>query len=510
MRALTRRDSLILPVATAAVGMLGFSAGARSATRMSQLVVGCVTDIVAPDPNIITVAQFPFTDNVFDPLIRYDAALNIQPALATGWTWNANKTQLTLKLRQGIKFHSGNPFTAADVIFTLERVQNPAIGSGQLVAMSKWVKNTETPDPHTLILNFHVPRPNFMDALSLMYIADSVVLAKGDPAKNVSGTGAYKVTQWRPGQGYDLARYQDHWATAMGPEKIVCQVISDAQALSAQLRSGAIHCAQGLDERAVSLFQRDNKYKIVRNDLGPEFYYMGMNVKAAPFDNKKVRQAFTYALNRKRFVESTLRGFGEATAAPWPPQSPAYDPASRDAYGFDLEKSRILLKESGVSNIKATMMVCTAWPPLLEQAQQYQADLAQIGVTLELEVVDIGRWSQRLLREHSASIWTGAFGFSGYSPESLFAMAAPWRVENNMSEFQSDELTQMIGEALVEPDAATRLNRVKAITAFFMNEAVCTNAISRRVPLLVMAPGVSGPSFRVGGQISFADVVSGT
>jgi len=478
---------------------------AYAQTRLTELNVGRIADINVPDPNSVGVQQQAFLNNVFDTLIRYVDSIEPEPALATSWEWNDDKTQLTMHLREGVKFHSGTDFTADDVLFTFKRVLDPKIGSGQLATMSGWITEATAPDPLTVLIKFDQPRANFIDALSFMYIADKETLETGDPAKDVNGTGPYEFSNWRPGQGFTLVRNETYWEETNGPERINTIVVNDAEALAAQLQSGAIQVAEGLTERSASLFRRDPRFTLVGNEFGPEYYYLGMNVTKPPFDDVRVRQAFVYALDKQRFVDSTLQGFGEATSAPWPPQSPAYDPATRDHYTFNLEKAKALLDEAGVSNLRVRMMTATAWQPLLEQAQQYQADLAKIGVTLDIDVVDVGRWVQEVNRDHTQAIWTGGFGFSMYQPESLFAMAAPWREKNNMPQYSSPELSTLINAAMVEPDDAKRLDLVQQITAYFQDKAF-TNPISRRIPMLIEGPTVKGSQYLVTGAISFANV----
>ena len=105
---------------------------------------------------------------------------------------------------------------------------------------------------------------------------------------------------------------------------------SRSRASSAPARSGI---AWGLTERDLVPFSKDKSYTLVRNDFGPEYYYLGINVTKPPFNDIRVRQAFVYALNRERFVRSTLR-FGEADSRAWLRTSPAYEKATKDAYAF--------------------------------------------------------------------------------------------------------------------------------------------------------------------------------
>jgi peptide/nickel transport system substrate-binding protein len=501
--ALTRRSASMLVLGAA----LGLAAPAVAQKPLDELVVGSITDISAPDPHIIGVQQFVFTDNVFDTLIRYADSLKPQPALATSWSWNADKTELTMKLRQGVKFHSGAEFTAEDVKYTFSRVLDPALGVAQPRIMVGWVKETLTPDKHTLVLKFDRPRANFLDVLSFLYIADKSVLSGGNPSKNVSGTGPYRLVEWRPGEQMLLEKNAAYWTDVKGPKRLVIKKIGDAQSIASQLRAGAIKVAYGLTERDLAPFSRDKAYTLVRNDFGPEFYYLGMNVTKPPFNDVRVRQAFVHALDRNRFVRSTLQGFGEATAAPWPPHSPVYDKATRDANAFNLDKAKALLKQAGVDKLEVTMLSSNAWPPLAEHAQQYQADLAKIGVTLKINMVDVGRWIQDVTADHTHGIWTGAFGFSLYSPESLFAMAAPWRTSNNMTQFESAEFTKLANDAAGEPDDGKRNAILKQITLLAQEQSF-TNPIARRVLALVEGKGVKGAKFRVTGFMSFEDVVA--
>jgi peptide/nickel transport system substrate-binding protein len=482
------------------------AAAADPGKPIDELVIGSITDVSVPDPDIVGVQQFIFTDNVFDTLIRYTDSTKPEPALATSWSWNADKTALTLKLRQGVKFHSGAEFTAEDVKFTFARVLDPALGVAQARTMASWIKETETPDKYTVVLKFDRPRANFIDVLSFLYIADQSVLAKGNPAKDVSGTGPYRMTEWRPGEQMVLEKNAAYWAEVKGPKRIVIKKIGDPQSIAGQLRAGAVKVAWGLTERDLVPFSKDKNYTLVRNDFGPEFYYLGINVTKPPFTDPRVRQAFVWALNRDRFVRSTLQGFGEVTASPWPPHSPVYEKATREAYTFNLDKAKALLKEAGINSLDVTMLSSNAWPPLAEQAQQYQADLAKIGVKLTIDTVDVTRWIQDVTASHEHAIWTGAFGFSIYSPESLFAMAAPWRTQGNMTQFESPEFTRLADAAGGEPDDAKRLAILKQITRYSQEQAF-TNPIARRVLAMVEAKGIKGAKFRVTGFMSFQDVV---
>jgi peptide/nickel transport system substrate-binding protein len=185
--------------------------------------------------------------------------------------------------------------------------------------------------------------------------------------------------------------------------------------------------------------------------------------------NKKLRQALSYAMDRKRYVEQVMFGAGVAKSSPWPPTSLAYDAELDQTYTFNLEKAKALLAESGVApNTEIELVGSTqTWPQPTKMAEIFQADLAKIGLRLKIDDAESARWQQQGSQGKFTMI-AHAFAFAHKDP-SLLASAFPWRLENNMSGYVNPQYTDLVNKSTIEPDPAKRKELFKQMTQL-MNE----------------------------------------
>src|SRR5262249_4689702 len=133
--------------------------------------------------------------------------------------------------------------------------------------------------------------------------------------------------------------------------------------------------------------------------LEPEgrFFYLGANMTVKPLDDKRVRQALAYTMDRKRFVDTISLGFGTAQSCPGPSFSPAYEASKANVYSFDLDKARSLLNAAGVSNLELEIWPVSLYPELEDFAVIHQADLDKIGVKLTIRKVDLASWVDTII-----------------------------------------------------------------------------------------------------------------
>ena len=140
--------------------------------------------------------------------------------------------------------------------------------------------------------------------------------------------------------------------------------------------------------RDAARLRNDQDYRVLVNDLSGQYWVMVANTTAGPTANKKIRQALNYAIDRKRFIDTSLAGVGEPTNLPWLPNSPAYEAAKNTRYAFDLDKAKALVAESGESDVSFDFVFNAVVPEIVTFAQLYQADLAKIGVKLNIKGVE--------------------------------------------------------------------------------------------------------------------------
>src|SRR5262249_46843484 len=155
------------------------------------------------------------------------------------------------------------------------------------------------------------------------------------------------------------------------------------------LESGAADLAYNVTLQDYVRLKSDNKYLAQLLTPAAGMYQMQPNVTAKPLDDKRVRQALNYAIDRKRIADTVLLGLVGIQDLPWPPTSPAYEAAKNNLYAFDLDKAKSLLGQAGVSNLELEFVYAPTLPEYGIIAQVYQSDLAKIGITLSVKQMDI-------------------------------------------------------------------------------------------------------------------------
>ena len=482
-RTLTRRQMLRLSGGLAA--SLGLGAGyspavtaASAATgpagrKGGKLRVAHTGDAPDLDPHVITWFKYPIMPQLYNTLIRFDPSRRVQPELAESWQYAPDRSYLDVKLRKGVKFHSGKELAAEDVVYTLERIQDPATASAQLAIILKGVK-VEAVDPMTARFKLPGPTPALLDAFDRMCIIEKGA-KKDDLMRSANGTGPFRLVEWRPHNVCRMTRNEAYWKPGKPVvDEIEVQVIADVSAMIVSLETGAIDVAERIPNHEHERLRRSNQVKLVVSQNPATTYDVLFNVTKPPFNDKRVRQAFSWAADRKRFVDRILFGVGKPKSIPWPDISLAYDAALDDYYQFNLDKAKALLAEAGFPNgMDAHMVISTqGWPELAKFAEMYQADLAKINVRLKLEDMDSARWNTTFNNSRFPQLITHAFGFAHKDPSLLFT-AYPFQPLTGVSGYRSERYTNLVSQATAEPDTEKRKALYKQITELMVDEMWC-------------------------------------
>lgn len=301
----------------------------------------------------------------FDTLIRYRAdSITPTPWLATSWRFAEDGRSLTLELRDDVRFHSGRPFTAKDVEFSIRTYSDP-LWTAQLKSTAAAVTSFDTTDPHRIVLGFAHPLGNIFDLLDTVPIVDSETLGDLRTGSRFIGTGPFRVKGWTPNSWLSFERNADYWV----PERpyadaVEVKVIPDAKALLSALRSGQIDFAEGLSYLDTASVTSRPGFADLQLTGAEKQLYVGSNVRAKPLDDPRVRQAIAYALDRDRIVAEVLRGVGYPINLPWPRYSPAFDEARNSTYTRNLARARELVAQVG--SLPTIPFTYTSPQPLLD------------------------------------------------------------------------------------------------------------------------------------------------
>jgi peptide/nickel transport system substrate-binding protein len=296
--------------------------------------------------------------------------------------------------------------TAEDVVANLERARDPET-AGNLLQNMEAVTAVRATDPSTVEIDFSQPAAYFVSALGLQPVVEPAAFAnlRGEAV----GTGAFRLQEWVPGDRLVMVKNPDYW-NAGRPlvDEAVYRFYADEGAMIAALEGGLLDIAISVPPREYERLQ--DRFTFHQGQEGANFYYLGLNAKMPPFDNRLVRQAITHALDRETMVQNVLFGVGEARPTPFPSFSPAFFPEHLEMYPYDLERARALLDEAGVAEgLAFSIPAPSGFPEFGRFAEILQADLAEIGVAVTIEPMDSAQWYPILLE----GTYEATFSFAG-------------------------------------------------------------------------------------------------
>jgi len=334
------------------------------------------------------------------------------------------------------------------------------------------------------------------DFLQYLRILDKDTMEGPDATTKVVGTGAYKFVEWVPGDHFTLVKNPNYWESGHPYlDGVQISIYRDAQAMVAALEAGALDLADLIPIPDADRLKNDPRYKLYQtHDLG-QFFYGIVNAGKPPTDNKQLRQAINYAIDRKRFTDTVMKGFtGEPRALPWAKSSPAFDAEKNKAYAYDLDKAKSLVTQSGLSNIEFDI----SWA-LAGYAAEYEAlatiiqgDLAKIGVKTNLKPTDAPTFTQQGLGMNppynGMRLSAGAFCQLSEAG-SEFALSRTFGYASNAAGFYDDKWTQLATGVATEPDPAKRKAMYGQINDYLL-DASYAMVITAYPDIDIMRPNV--------------------
>lgn len=440
---------------------------------------GQVGDLVTIDAILWSPVSNNTLGQVNEMLVDYDDDLKLLPRLAESWDLSSDNTTVKLNLRKGVQFHTGREFTSDDVEYNILRARDPKNPYAAVVAVgSSWWTGIEKPDKNTIILKSDKPRPGVFDFLQYLRILDKDTMEGPDATTKVVGTGAFKFVEWVPGDHYTIATNPNYWESGHPYlDGVTISIYKDAQSMVAALDAGTLDVADLVPIPDADRLRNDSKFKLYQtHDLG-QFFYAAVNCGQAPTNNKLVRQAINYAIDRQRFTDTVMKGFtGEPRALPWAKSSPAFDAEKNKAYAFDLDKAKSLLTQSGLTDLQFDISWALAgYAAEYEQlATIIQGDLAKIGVKTNLRPTDPPTFTQQGFGNNPPfnGMRLSAGAFTQLSEAgSEFALSRTFGYASNASGFYDDQWTQLASGVATEPDAAKRKQLYAQINDYLLDQS---------------------------------------
>jgi len=446
----------------------------------------------------------------YDTLARYDQSLTPQPQLAESWDVSSDLKQITVNLRKGVTFHSGREFNADDVIWNLTRALDPKITVGIIGGFFAPGVTFAAKDKNRVLLQSPQPWPTVFDMFHVVQMLDkeNTDVASNKQTKAV-GTGPFVFQEWRQGESMRFTRNPNYWQSGRPYlDEIVVNVRKDAQAMLADLESGAADLVSNVGLQDFLRLKTDANYQAQLLSPPAGFYQIQPNVKFKPLDDKRVRQALNYALDRKRIADTVLLGLVGPENLPWPANSPAFEAAKNNTYTFDLNKAKSLLGQAGVSNLTLDFVYAPTLPEYATIAQVYQADLAQIGVTLNVVSMDIAALFDSIHNQKYNGFYTLNDSWAAMEPVSLLSSGASLNYKINNAGFKDDQYSQLVATAGAEADAAKRKQMYSQLNDYILDQSFGM-PIAPSTSRVITKASVHGLEFRMNDVMTFANTWMG-
>lgn len=395
---------------------------------------------------------------IYDTLIVQGEDLELYPGLAESWE-ALDETTWQFNLRKGVKWHNGDDFTAHDVVWTYERfVTLPAQSAFLLDGI---MESVEAIDDHTIVMKLEMPFAPILAHLahsSLGIMNPGVVEAAGDDYGTavVVGTGPFKFDSWQVGDRIVVVRNDDWWGGDVKPAKVEFRPIVDAVVRGLEVESGGVDIAYSLNPTAARSAENNPDVELAKvRTLSTN--YIGFNFQKEPFDNKLVRQAINHAIDVDLIVDVVHTGQGTRAISPISADVFGADP-NMEGYTYDVELAKELLAEAGYPDGFSTTIWTNDSTARIETAQIVQADLAEIGIDVEIQIIEWGTYlDDTAAGLHDMFIlgWVTVTGDADYGLYSLFH-SSQFGAAGNRTYYKNEEVDALLDAARVETDVDAR------------------------------------------------------
>lgn len=433
-----------------------------------RVVVSAEPQGLDPTTNTAAVVDRIFYNNTYEGLVKLDRNGNIVPGLAESWTFSADGLNWTFNLRQGVKFHDGSDFTADDVVFTIERTQTDdesiAIVNPQYY---RFISSVVAADDRTVNMTLSEFDSTFLFNLAR---GDSAILSRnytGDLNAQPNGTGPFRFVERVPGSRLVLEKFDDYYVETLPYlDGVVFSFIPDPTAAFAALQAGDVDVLARSNVENAPIAAEDPNLTVF-NGASTGEVILSLNNRREPFNDKRVRQAVAYALDRQEIIDVAQFGFGVPVGSHMSPVNENYvDTTWR--YHQDQDKARELLAEAGFPNgLDVVMTIPSTFSYATSTAQVVQQMMAEVGIRAEIELVDFpGQW----LEEVFFDPWDYQISIIAHVEEFDIEIYAR---DDYYFGYDNPVFKDALNRARTEPDPVER-QQLYAIAQFLIAEDVAT------------------------------------
>ncbi|KPJ58863.1 MAG: hypothetical protein AMS15_07515 [Planctomycetes bacterium DG_23] len=442
------------------------------------------------DPALVKdVAGGELVAKMFNGLVRYSLDGHIEGDLAESWEVSEDGTIYTFRLRSGVRFANGRVLTAEDVQYSFERVLRPQtaaprtwvldkiLGAKEMLAgEAQTLKGLEVLDEGTVRITLSEP---FGPFLGLLIMPAAQIVPKEEVEKygrafsqHPLGTGPFRLTQFIHDERLVFEANPFYFEGPPKVKSIVYKIIKEPLSKLTEFKQGLLDITD--IPRAYFLkFRQDPEYKdLIASVVGLNTYYLGFNCSEAPFDDVKIRRAFSYAIDRKKIVETVLAGRTTAAKGPIPPGISGYDPELA-GYDYDPAKAKRLLEEAGWPWERRVRIIHPSGEDIADIVEILKSYLQAVGIKAETLARERTTYKD-MLRRGNFDLYYYSWWADYLDGENFLAplfLTSEERTGGNATAYSNPEVDALIRKAQREPDAARRVKLYQEIQRLVVADA---------------------------------------
>lgn len=448
------------------------SGGGAGQTRAGgqKLTIGTTTDLVPQD--FLRTATNPLLFSlVWDTMaVMNPKTLAAEPSVASSWEWNKANTTLTITLRDDVRYHTGRLLEPADAIFSIKEEKTPT-HVAQVQPTADLIEQYKVTGRHSFSLTIAKPMSAFEMLLVLTPLIDRETADGLFGAKKVIGTGPFTFDSWTPQTKFSFSRNPHYWQAGLPRlQSVTANVYSSETAMTNALRASEIDLAYQLPPADAARLTTNGSYQALTSTPAYLEWYVGANVKVAPFDNLKVRQAVAYALDRERIVKQAFAGFGTTTCLPWS-TLPGIPTSYNDYYSYDPRKAKALLREAGVGTPEVTIVTGAGNSTAAAILNIVNYCLNAVGFKVKSQTVPTATFQQDLTTASMPGLWINSIGLTYLELGTVLLGNAPLKIGKNTSHVTDAEYARLADAVVFARSPADAAQANKALSQYVLDQA---------------------------------------
>jgi oligopeptide transport system substrate-binding protein len=448
---------------------------------------------------------------VFSGLVSLDPRLNLTPELAENWDVSPDGTVYTFHLRTNAKFHDGRPVTAQDVIYSWERAALPATASdtvltylGDIVGVADvnagkadHISGLKALDDHTLQVTIDAPKVYFLYKLTMpvAFVLDQKNVESGSEwYRTPNGTGPYKLTRW---DSFKLMIYQANPDFYLGEPSIPQIVVEIYTGVGIRLyETGDIDITDVSSSDVQTVLDPTNPlHADLHTDVSLCTNYVTFDVTQPPFDDVKVRQAFTMAFDRQKFIDVVNNGVGVLAKGLYPPALPGYN-LDLQGLPYDPARARQLLAESKYGGPQGLPPIIytsagigeNTSPDVSAMAQMWEQNL---GVKITIENLDPNNYYDLLYAGQHGQLFSGGWCADYPDPQNFADVLFHTGAQQNTGHYSNPQVDALLDQASVEKDVSQRIQLYQQAEQILVQDAAALFTM-HDVSYVLVKPYVKG------------------